>query len=113
MTVIQRCRHRHIHTEVDRENRGHGEYNVEKCYSTGPHRHLHRLSTEQLKGVAFSTGHEKTGTQELCNHANLHQDLGTHSSYSKLLIKKKELDFKILREIFHSLLNLMGGRISR
>ena len=49
---------------------------------------------------------------KLCN-PNLHQDLGIHSSYSKLLDNKIELNFKTLREIFHSLLNLMGGRIVR
>ena len=112
MTVIQRCRHRHIHTEVDQEKRGHVENNVEKYYSTGPHRHQHRLCTEQLQGFALSIGHDMTGPQDLCN-PNLHQDRGIHSSYSKLLDNKIELNFKTLREIFHSLLNLMGGRISR
>ena len=73
--------------------------NVEKCYSTGPHQHLHRLCTEQLQGVAFSIGHDMTEPQDLCN-PNLHQDLGIHSSYSKLLINKWELNFKTLREIF-------------
>ena len=82
-----------------------------KCYSTGPHQHLHRLYAEQLQGVAFSIGHDMTGPQDLCN-PNLQQDLGIHSSSSKLLINKKELNFKTLREIFHSLLNLMAGRIS-
>ena len=112
MTVIPKCRHRHKHTEVDRGKRGHIEKNVEKYYSTGPHQHLHRLCIEQLQGVAFSTGHDMTGPQELCN-PNLHQDLGIHSSSSKLLINKKELNFKTLREIFHYILNLMGGRIIR
>ena len=112
MTVIQRCRHRHIHTEVDQEKRGHVENNVEKYYSTGPHRHQHRLCTEQLQGFALSIGHDMTGPQDLCN-PNLHQDRGIHSSYSKLLDNKIELNFKTLREIFHSLLNLMGGRIVR
>ena len=63
MTVIQRCRHRHIHTEIDREKRGHVKQNLEKCYSTEPDQHLHRLCTEQLQGVAFSTGHDMTGPQ--------------------------------------------------
>ena len=112
MTVIQKCRHRHIHTEVDRGKRGHVEQNVQKCYSTGPHHHLHRLGTEQMQGVAFSTGHNMTRPQVLCN-PNLHKDLGIHSSYSKLLINKSELNFKTLREISHSLLNLMAGRIIR
>ena len=87
MSVIRRCRHRHIHTEIDREKRGHVKQNLEKCYSTEPDQHLHRLCTEQLQGVAFSTGHDMTGPQMLCN-PNLHQDLGIHSSYSKLLINK-------------------------
>ena len=112
MTVIQRCRHRHIHTEVDQEKRGHVENNVEKYYSTGPHQHQHRLCTEQLQGFALSIGHDMTGPQDLCN-PNLHQDRGIHSSYSKLLDNKIELNFKTLREIFHSLLNLMGGRLIR
>ena len=102
MTVIQRCRHRHIHTEVDQEKRGHVENNVEKYYSTGPHRHQHRLCTEQLQGFALSIGHDMTGPQDLCN-PNLHQDRGIHSSYSKLLDNKIELNFKTLRERFHSL----------
>ena len=112
MTVIQKCRHRHIHTEVDRGKRGHVEQNVQKCYSTGPHHHLHRLGTEQMQGVAFSTGHNMTRPQVLCN-PNLHKDLGIHSSCSKLLINKSELNFKTLREIFHSLLTLMAVRIIR
>ena len=87
MTVIQRCRHRHIHTEIDREKRGHVDQNVEKCYYTGPHQHLHRLCTEQFQGVEFSTGHDMSGPQVLCN-PNLYQDFGIHSSYSKLLINK-------------------------
>ena len=88
MTVIQRCRHRHIHTEIDREKRGHVDQNVEKCYYTGPHQHLHRLCTEQFQGVEFSTGHDMTRPQVLCN-PNLYQDFGIHSSYSKLLIISK------------------------
>ena len=87
MTVIQRCRHRHIHTEIDREKGGHVEQNVEKCYSIRPHQDLHRLCNEQLQGVATSTGHDMTGPQVLCN-TNLYQDLGIHSSYSNLLINK-------------------------
>ena len=67
MTVMQRCRHRHIHTEIDREKRGHVKQNLEKCYSTEPDQHLHRLCTEQLQGVAFSIGHDMTGPQDLCN----------------------------------------------
>ena len=112
MTLIQRCRHRHMHTEIDREKRGHVEQNVEKCYSTGPHQHLHRLCTEQLQGVAFSIGHDMTGPQDLCN-SNLHQNLGIHSSYSKLFINMSELNFKTLTVIFLSRLNLMVGRIIR
>ena len=74
MREMQRCRHRQIHTEVEREQRGHLEQNVEKCYSTGPHIHLYRLCTKQLQGLPFSTGHHMMGSQELCNHANLHLD---------------------------------------
>ena len=81
MREMQRCRHRHIHTEVKREQRGDLEQNVEKCYSTGPHIHLYRL---QLQGVPFSAGHHMMVFQELCNHANLYVDPGAHSFYSKV-----------------------------
>ena len=112
MTVIQRYRHGHIYTEIDRVKRGHVEQNVEKCYSTGPHQHLHRLCTEQLQGVVFSTGHDMIRPQVLCN-PNLYRDFGIHSSYSKLLNNKSELNLKILTVTFLSLLNLMVGRIIR
>ena len=112
MTVIQRCRHRHIHTEIDREKRGHVKQNLEKCYSTEPDQHLHRLCTEQLQGVAFSTGRDMTGPQELCNHANLQKTsvstvprasyLSIRKSWTLRLLGKDSIPF-----------NLMGGRIIR
>ena len=73
MREIQRCRHRQIHTEIEREQRRDLEKTSEKCYYTGPYLHLHRLCTEQLQGVPFSIGHT-SGPQELCNRATLCHD---------------------------------------
>ena len=111
MTVIQRCRHRHIHTEIDREKRGHVDQNVEKCYSTRPHQHLHRLYTEQLQGVAFWIGHNMTGPQDLCNQIYT-KTLGSAVPIASYISIRKSWTLR-LREIFHSLLSMMGGRIIR
>ena len=103
MTVIQRCWHRHIHTEIDRENM------LNKMQKSAiPQDHINiciDCALNSCKELHFQP-------QVLCN-SNLHQDLGIHSSYSKLLINKSVLNLKNLTVIFLSILNLMVRRIIR